>query len=264
MAVTLQILDSRDKSVIAVRPLSARSIVLSLLLGAHPAELSHRVLARLAEEFAVSEPTLRVALSRMVAAGDVIRTARGYGLAARLLERQARQDAELAVPPARAWDGDWELAVITGTGRAAGARAALRAELVRLRLGELREGVWMRPANLARGWPADVERAVRHLSATGIDDGPALAAELWPLAEWARTAQALAGAFHAAPDPRERLTYAAAIVRHLRSDPHLPPELTPRGWPAPALREDYAAYQAELARLVTPEPARPVTGAPVS
>ncbi|WP_425336442.1 PaaX domain-containing protein, C- domain protein [Streptomyces afghaniensis] len=143
-----------------LRPLSARSVVLSLLLGTHPPELPVRELVRLVEGFDVGGSTLRAALSRMVSAGDLRRTDTGYRLSDRLLERQRRQD-DAVHPRTRAWDGDWEMVVITATGRGPAERADLRARLTALRLAELREGVWLRPANLARarprrpwtGWP---------------------------------------------------------------------------------------------------------------
>ena len=143
---------------LALRPLSARSVVLSLLLGAHPAELSAAALVRAGDLFEVPETTLRAALSRMVAAGDLVRDGSTYRLSERLLERQRRQDAALDAETT-AWDGTWEQVVITSSGRSAQDRAELRATLASLRLAELREGVWLRPANLARPlpvWPADL------------------------------------------------------------------------------------------------------------
>ncbi|WP_435847777.1 PaaX domain-containing protein, C- domain protein, partial [Streptomyces fumanus] len=134
------------------RPLSARSVVLSLLLGAHPPELPGRDLVRLVAQFGIGASTARAALSRMAAAGDLRRTETGYRLSDRLLERQRRQD-EAVRPHTRAWDGDWEMVVITATGRGPAARADLRARLTALRLAELREGVWLRPANLRRRPP---------------------------------------------------------------------------------------------------------------
>ncbi|HME17356.1 MAG TPA: PaaX domain-containing protein, C- domain protein, partial [Mycobacterium sp.] len=70
----------------------ARSVVLSVLLGAHPAWASAAELIRLTDDFGIKEATLRVALTRMVSAGDLVRSADGYRLADRLLARQRRQD----------------------------------------------------------------------------------------------------------------------------------------------------------------------------
>jgi phenylacetic acid degradation operon negative regulatory protein len=75
--------------------LTARSVVLSVLLGAHPAWASASELVTLTADFGIKEPTLRVALTRMVGAGDLVRSADGYRLSDRLLARQLRQDDAL-------------------------------------------------------------------------------------------------------------------------------------------------------------------------
>ncbi|MEV0637870.1 PaaX family transcriptional regulator C-terminal domain-containing protein [Streptomyces sp. NPDC050619] len=227
------------------RPLSARSVVLSLLLGVHPPELAAKDLVRAVEPFGVGGSTLRAALSRMTAAGDLRRTDGGYRLSDRLLERQLRQD-EAARPHTRAWDGDWEMVVITATGRGPAERADLRARLAALRLAELREGVWLRPANLRRPLPADLDEVAQHYTAR--PEGPAreLAATLWQLDAWATMARSLLAHVARADRPADRLTAFAAVVRHLLADPVLPPELLPADWPGARLRAAYADYQREI------------------
>jgi phenylacetic acid degradation operon negative regulatory protein len=236
-----------------LRPLSARSVVLSLLLGADPPELPARDLARVVEPFGVGGSTLRAALSRMTAAGDLRRTDTGYRIGDRLLERRRRQD-DAVRPRTRAWHGDWELVVITATGRGPAERAELRARLADLRLAELREGVWLRPANLVRPLPKEL-RAVAQTGTARPDrpDGE-LAGLLWPLDAWSAAARALLAQVAAARDPAGRLAAYAAIVRHLLADPVLPPELLPADWPGAALRTAYAEYRAELTRAVRQRP----------
>jgi phenylacetic acid degradation operon negative regulatory protein len=228
------------------RPLSARSVVLSLLLGTHPPELPVRELVRLVEGFGVGGSTLRAALSRMVAAGDLRRTDTGYRLSDRLLERQRRQD-DAVHPRTRAWDGDWEMVVITATGRGPAERAELRARLTGLRLAELREGVWLRPANLTRALPGDLDRIAEYCTARPGRPAGELAASLWPLEAWSATARALLDHIARASGPAGRLTAYAAVVRHLLADPVLPPGLLPEDWPGTGLRAAYTAYQRELA-----------------
>ncbi|MGW2705614.1 PaaX family transcriptional regulator C-terminal domain-containing protein [Streptomyces sp. NPDC001340] len=232
-----------------LRPLSARSVVLSLLLGAHPPELPVKDLVRLVEPFGVGGSTLRAALSRMVAAGDLRRTDGVYGLSARLLARQRRQDEALH-PRTRAWDGDWEMVVITATGRGPAERADLRARLAALRLAELREGVWLRPANLARPLPDDLARVAASYTAHPDGSPHDLVARLWPLDAWATTARTLLAHATGAHHPADRLTAFAAAVRHLLTDPVLPPALLPPDWPGEALRAAYAGYEEELAASV--------------
>ncbi|MGW7568233.1 PaaX family transcriptional regulator C-terminal domain-containing protein [Streptomyces tendae] len=236
--------DSGAPDGLALRPLSARSVVLSLLLGTHPPELAARDLVRLVEGFDVGASTVRAALSRMAAAGDLRRTDTGYRLSERLLERQRRQDEALR-PHTRAWDGAWETLVITATGRGPAARAELRTGLTALRLAELREGVWLRPANLDRPLPAALDGVAERLVSRPEAPARELAARLWPLGEWADTARALLVHVHRARRPADRLTAFAAVVRHLLADPVLPAELLPADWPGTALRDAYARYQRE-------------------
>ena len=228
-----------------MRPLSTRSVVLSLLLGTHPPELPARELVRVAALLDVGESALRVALSRMVGRGDLVRTAGGYRLSSRLVDRQARQDAALA-PRRREWDGRWELAAVAGGPRRAADRAALRTTLTGLRLAELRDGLWLRPADLVREWP---DLPVQRFTADPDGDPTALARVLWDLDALAGQGRDLRDRLSRADSPRERFAAAAAVVRFLRTDPVLPAALLPPAWPGAALHAAYAAYRSELAAL---------------
>ncbi|WP_230987386.1 PaaX family transcriptional regulator C-terminal domain-containing protein [Mycolicibacter heraklionensis] len=225
--------------------MTARSVVLSVLLGAHPASATPAELLRFTADFGIKETAMRVALTRLVAAGDLVRSVDGYGLSERLLERQRRQDAALD-PQTKRWSGDWLAVVITSIGCDARTRAALRAGLSDRRFAELREGFWMRPDNL------EVELGDRLSSYTRLltarDEQPAeLAAKLWDLDGWARTGHELLTAMADAEDVPGRFVVAAAMVRHLRGDPVLPPELLPRDWPGARIRSRYAEFAQELA-----------------
>lgn len=226
-------------------PLSARSVVLSLLLGSHPPELAAKDLVRGVEPFGVGGSTVRAALSRMVAAGDLRRTDGVYRLSERLLERQRRQDDALH-PHTRAWDGDWEMAVITATGRGPAERAELRNRLSALRLAELREGVWLRPANLSRSWPAEPDAVLQHFVTRPSTPARDLVVSLWPLGAWARTALGLLAHVERSRRPADRFTALAAVVRHLLADPVLPADLLPADWPGPVLRTAYERYRREI------------------
>ncbi|MEU1177982.1 PaaX family transcriptional regulator C-terminal domain-containing protein [Streptomyces sp. NPDC005820] len=239
---------SAEPGGVDLRPLSARSVVLSLLLGAHPPELPARDLVRGVEPFGVGGSTVRAALSRMVAAGDLRRTDTVYRLSDRLLERQRRQDDAVG-PDTRAWEGDWEMAVITATGRGPAERVELRSRLTALRLAELREGVWLRPANLGRPWPPDLDQVLRRFTTRPEAPAPDLAAGLWPLGAWAGTARALLAHVERSPGPADLFTALAAVVRHLLADPVLPPALLPADWPGPALRTVYEDRRRTLAEL---------------
>mgnify|MGYP000069392222 CR=1 FL=1 len=141
--------------------------------------------------------------------------------------------------------GDWTTVGITTVGADARTRADLRNDLLQNRFGELREGLWLRPANLAADLPAEITTNARVL--TSRDDDPAgLAAVLWDLSSWIATARDLLDEIASAPDVPGRFVAAAAIVRHLLADPVLPAELLPTDWPGAQLRQAYADFAAEL------------------
>jgi phenylacetic acid degradation operon negative regulatory protein len=229
----------------ALSRLTARSVVLSVLLGAHPAWASASELVTLTADFGIKEPTLRVALTRMVGAGDLVRSADGYRLSERLLARQRRQDDALD-PRLRQWDGTWTTLVITSVGSDARSRAATRNALRGRRFGELREGLWMRPDNVEQDSTSDALDRLRVLTARD-DDPVGLAAQLWDLPEWARVGDLLLEQMRVATDTPRRFVAAAGAVRHLLTDPVLPEELLPEGWPGAELRRAYHDFAAELA-----------------
>ncbi len=224
--------------------MTARSVVLSVLLGAHPAWATAAELIRLTTDFDIKEPTLRVALTRMVSTGDLVRSEDGYRLSERLMARQRRQDDAIN-PRLRTWDGAWTTLVVTSVGIDARTRANLRMTLQQKRFAEMREGVWLRPDNVENALPDDVRRHVRVMRC--YDDHPVeLAHQLWDLPGWARTGSDLLDDMAAATDVPARFVVAAGIVRHLLTDPVLPDELLPDDWPGSALREAYAEFAAEL------------------
>lgn len=228
----------------ALSRMTARSVVLSVLLGAHPASATAAELIRLTADFDIKEATLRVALTRMVSAGDLVRAEDGYRLSERLTVRQRRQDDAIN-PQLRSWDGTWTTLVITSVGIDARSRAGLRTTLQQNRFAELREGVWLRPDNVTIALPDEVLSRVRVMH--GYDDSPGdLAGVLWDLPGWARIGRELLDDIASAADVPGRFVAAASIVRHLLTDPVLPDELLPGGWPGAALRDAYEQFAAEL------------------
>jgi len=224
--------------------LSARSVVLSTLLGTKPPVLPVRVLVRSGELFGIAEGTIRTALSRMVAAGEVEPEDGSYRLAGRLLDRQARQEASRRAET-KPWRGrQWRFVIVAAGGsRSAGDRAELRDTLRAHRLAELREGVWLRPDNL-RTAPPPHPHCMQLEGRLEEEDDAALAARLWDLHGWASRARDLREELAASGEPHLAAGFvlSAAVLRHFQADPLLPPELLPDDWPGPALREDYAAW----------------------
>ncbi|HYH48458.1 MAG TPA: PaaX domain-containing protein, C- domain protein, partial [Acidimicrobiia bacterium] len=180
---------------LGLRPLSARSVVASVLLGTHPPRLSTAALVELCTRFGISSGTTRVALSRMVAAGELVAEDGHYRLVGEgLLTRQRTQDDALD-PAAVAWTGAWRMAVVVSAGRAAAERIELRRAFADARFARWREGVWLRPDNLGRPVLDGLgEAPVRWMTIEPDDDSADLAAELWDLAGWAGRGEALLAA----------------------------------------------------------------------
>jgi len=228
--------------------LTARSVLASALLGMDPPELPVAQLVRLADLFGFSENRARVALSRMVAAGEATSDGSGrYRLAGHLAARQSRQSASRSGATA-ADDGRWRLAVVTTTGSTADVRAARRRALAYARLAELREGVWMRPDNVAVQLPDSLDADVELMTARP-GDPLVMARRLWDLPAWSGRARRLLGGLGAlAPDGPEALApgfeLSAAVLRHLQADPLLPVELLPADWPGAELRATYDEWDA--------------------
>ncbi len=258
--------DRNTLAALGLRPMSARSVVASVLLGSHPPELPVAALVHLCSRFGIAEGTTRVAMSRMVAAGELAPVAGERGGAAgaaayrlvgeALLSRQRAQD-EARHPPQEPWDGTWRQGVVVSGSRSAGERADLRRAFSEARFAEWREGVWLRPANLpAPGDPRLTAGPVRWLTARPADDNAVLARELWDLSGWADHGRRLLAVAESGrsdlsgDDAASIFAEAAAILRHLRTDPLLPAELLPARWPADDLRASYTAHVEAIQRLV--------------
>ena len=171
-------------------PLTARSVLASALLGMDPPELPVAQLVRLSGLFGISENRARVALSRMVSAGEATTDGSGrYRLTGHLAARQTRQSSSRAGATGL-YDGSWWLAVVTTAGSTADVRGTRRRALSYARLAELREGVWMRPANVALRLPDLLEPDVETMTAHP-DRPEELAARLWDLAAWSARASDL-------------------------------------------------------------------------
>jgi phenylacetic acid degradation operon negative regulatory protein len=234
-----------DRNLPALQPLTARSIVLSTLLGYHPPALPVSALVRVGGLFGINESTTRAALSRLVAAGDLTAEDSTYRLTERLVRRQRQQDDSVS-PRSRPWAGGWEMAVVTTPARPQAERVALRKAMIDLRLAELREGVWLRPDNLVR--PADgvVVGQCTFFRCDYPDPGQ-LTGQLWDLPGWAATARRLHAELGQASGLPEGFMLIAEVVRHLRLDPYLPPELLPTGWPGQPLRARFTAFRDQFA-----------------
>lgn len=247
---------------LGLRPLTARSVLLSTLLGLDPPVQPAARLVDTAKLFGIGESAARVALSRMAAAGEVVAEGGRYRLAGRLLERQHRHQAARHPPASEDWSGTWHVAVVTAERRPAAERAELRALMHGGRMAAWREGVWTRPDNVPRP-DLSAPMAGHCVWLAGRPDGdPArLAAALWDLDGWARRALLLVDRLDGSRPDLDRgdtdvlapgFMLSAAVLRHLAADPLLPPALLPSNWPGGTLRTGYGgwdrAYRDLLAR----------------
>jgi phenylacetic acid degradation operon negative regulatory protein len=235
-----------------IRPLGARSVIASTLLGAEAARMRAERLIRAGALFGIADGAIRTALWRMVNAGELIAEDGAYELAGRLLARQQRFSDNVAARR-RTWDGTWAIEIVEPGPRRATARQDLRIAARALHLAELREGVWLRPDNL------DPSRLPEHQATiesqcvrlTGASTPSLPPDRLFDTVGWADGARSLVAALDDASHPPDDLgpgdlaggfRLSIAVVRHLDADPLLPDELLPAAWPGSQLRERYAAY----------------------
>ncbi len=237
-------------TVASARPLTARSIIASTLLGTHPPRMPSALLVESCELFGIRENAARVALSRMVGAGELTVERGRYELTGRLLERQRRQDrSRRGNALGASWDGTWRLAVVVGESRSASDRADLRRSLAQVRFAEWREGLWARPDNLD---PVETAGCTM-VPGARPPDSRALAERLFPVSAWALRARSLVDdidRMHRRLRPGDSRALAesfvvnATVLRHLQADPLLPTELLPSRWPGGRLRDRYEHFDA--------------------
>lgn len=241
------------------RPLSARSVLASALLGADRPQLAVAELIAVASLFGISGGAARTCLWRMVSNGELTSDDGTYALTGHLLERRRRVDEAARIPDVatREWDGTWELAVVSAERRSAADRLELRKAAIALHLAELREGIWMRPDNLdPQRLPtmrAVLDRQCVHFHSAATDIADPVVRSLFSLDDWARDADRLVDAMQAelaAPVQRDdtsasftfQFGLSVAVVRHLQLDPLLPDALIPAEWPGNRLRETYRRF----------------------
>lgn len=236
----------------------ARSVIASTLLGVRPPRLPTALLVRSCGLFGISEGTARVAISRMVSAGELEVDDGHHTLIGGLHRRSQRQESSRhgRTRPWQPGDG-WLMVVVTGEARPAPERAAFRRSARTLRLAELREGTWMRPDNLTESdidaeAEASIDARSRRFRAHPEADDATLAASLWDLPGWAHRATRLLDALRSSRPAldagdrsalRDGFVLSAAVLRHLQADPLLPSALLPEDWPGPALRQGHDDWE---------------------
>src|SRR5215213_8081501 len=253
---------ARVADLIGDRPLSARSVLATALLGADQPHLTVGELVAIASLFGISDGAARTCLWRMVSNGELSSDDGTYALAGGLLQRRQRVDEasridDDAAPP---WDGAWELAVVSLERRSAADRLALRKAATALHLAELREGVWIRPDNLDPArlptLRAVLDRQCVHFHGAATDAPAETVRSLFNLADWAADARRLSVAMRDeldveavdADDFIYLFALSITVVRHLQLDPLLPVELESEDWPGHDLRSTYRRFDETFKR----------------
>lgn len=227
--------------------LTAKALILSLISSIDTDRQMIGSLIHAGALFDIEPATLRVAATRLLKEGLLESPERGVyvpGPNARALTRRVQQWRDVAdkVVP---WNGDWLVAMTHHLGRRD--RRQLRTRERALALfgyQEAGDGLWVRPANLAR--PMDAHR--EDLIGIGADDtipvlrvsataGPGLRnwPELWSAQALERSYDDAISAMtesiarlpglSAADAARETLLIGQAAIRAINFDPLLPPEL---------------------------------------
>ena len=231
------------------KTLTARSVVLSALLGEHPPQLPGRALIGLGGVLGIAEGTMRTALSRMAQAGEISVHDGAYVLGERMLLRQRAQDSGREPAPG-AWDGTWWFAIVDAQRRSLGERREFRFRMREHRMGELRPEVWLRPANI----PGPVaEAGVLNVRGRLTErDLAELIARLWNLDDLAQRARTLTrhltDALSWVHDEdrgalRDASLLTVAVLRFLLIEPRLPAALVGDQWPLDDLRATYGRFE---------------------
>jgi phenylacetic acid degradation operon negative regulatory protein len=225
---------------------SARSILQSVLLGSDPPALSTRSLVRTAQLFQISAGTTRVAIARMVAAGELAFRGDHYHVAGPLLARRDEVLAARHPSQPESWDGSWTVVVVPGEeGRPRELRQATQVAMRRSHLARLRDGVWVRPGAV-NPFPVEELQAVTFATASAAGLSAQQVERLWRLPEWAQAAHAHVavlrysqGSPNNSDELAELFIAGTRALDHLTKDPRLPSELLPPDWPAAVLRAEW-------------------------
>lgn len=246
-----------DRVGITTPPFGARSLALSLLLGTRPPRLRVSSLVAAGELFGVAGGTMRTALSRMAAAGEVMVEDGEYRLAGSMVDRQMRQDSGRTIAP-EGWDGTWVTITPRHGSRPLDQRRELRRQLTDRCFGELRPDYWLRPANVnvesIDDLGAEFDLLVFRGCLSGRDVEVDLVQQLWSVHELNNRAAELRRdlnqllAHHTVDALNHEwlvtaFVSAAEVVRFLAREPRLPAALLPKSWVVDELRQEYDDFE---------------------
>lgn len=225
----------------------------------------------------VPEQTVRLAIRRMAAAGELVQE--GRGRAGRIIRssdalRRSRSESRLIDfafaqdAGAHPWDGNWRLYAFSVPESARPERDALRAGLTAFGAAPIASGLYGTPHDLREGLldylpPGVVDRwlisaATPALVLPGRHSTTAIVELLWPAGETLAAYEPLANVLAGTEIPRTSdpvavtaaaLLLAEGLDRALSVDPLLPGELRPSDWPPATLRARFLHSWEQLRAL---------------
>lgn len=201
-----------------------------------------------ANELRIEDQPVRLALRRLISAGEVEQRGRGRAGVVELTESgRARLDIDrIAVRLAFAqdagqapWDGFWRLLGISAPESHRAIRDAFRRDVVSLGAAPFSTGLYVTPHDLTAFLPAGagpylVTAASGDLTMRGVTDPQEIVESLWPaqptLAAYAELDRALVALPAGLSPVARQLRLADALELALRDDPLIPSELRPDPW----------------------------------
>jgi len=247
-------------------PLKAKSLVVTVwgdAIAPHGGAVWLSGLIRLLAPLGLNERLVRTNVYRLAQEGWLATLQDGrrslYRLTAAGLQRFEHAYRRIYAPPARDWDGRWEIVLAPSAVLAVGERRDLRKELGWEGFGPLAAGVFVRPVRAAMGDASqEIVRSLgldRRVAVLIARDPPgavqgslrALAVDCWDLAALATEYRRFVARFgpvlealraHADHDPEQCFIVRTLLIHAFRRvtlhDPQLPAELLPVHWPGPA------------------------------
>ena len=245
-------------------PMTPRTVVEALV--------PHTGMVALGEVYAVAnlagiaDQPLRLAIRRMIEAGDVVQEGRGRAGTLALTiagsQRLQRDRQSLALAFAQdagqaPWDGLWRLVAVTVPERERAIRDAWRRELTELGAVAISTSLYVSPHTILGA----LEQEGRHylstattadLAVRGTTNPHKIAEMLWPQEPIISAYATLAQALHAdasdlsAPPVLRQLRLADALENAMRDDPLLPLELRAGPWKPSEIRTAWSARWSDL------------------
>ena len=247
----------RVADLIGDRPLSARSVLATALLGADQPHLTVGELVAIASLFGISDGAARTCLWRMVSNGEL---ASDDGTEPRPQEACSNganastrhQDRRWVLRRRGMGRGSWRSSRWNAGRRPTGLRCAKPRQRCTSpncgRASGFARTIWTRTA--CRGLRAVLDRQCVHFHDAATDIPAETVRSLFSLDDWAADARRLTLAVRdeldaeavAADDFTYRFGLSVTVVRHLQLDPLLPVELLPQEWPGQELRSAYRRF----------------------